>query len=111
MISTRDAGGTRILTVEDRRIDAAGAVDFKAAAHAALDGWDGDVVMDLGGVDFVDSSGLGALVAVSKMVPGRRLGLAGCGAPVTKVLTLTRMDRVFDLFPDAEAALAARAAA
>ena len=49
-------------------------------------------------VEFLDSSGLGALVAVMKMLDGgRRLELANCGLIVRKVLTLTRMDSVFVL--------------
>ena len=107
-IETSDEGGVRVFDIREPRIDAAGAVDFKEAIRAALTGHDGRVLLDLSRVEFLDSSGLGALVAVMKMLGGRPLELAGVGPIVRKVLTLTRMDRVFVLHPDRDAALLPR---
>jgi len=60
------------------------------------------VVLDLSRVDFLDSSGLGAVVAMMKMAgPGRRVELAGLTPTVEKVFRLTRMDRVFTIHPTA----------
>lgn len=89
--------GTLLITVNESRIDAAGSVAFKERVRALIHGSAGRVIVDLGRVEFLDSSGLGALVAVMKMLGGRRLELACCGVAVSKVLALTRMDRVFVL--------------
>ncbi len=63
------------------------------------------VVLDLSRVSFVDSSGLGAIVAVMKaLAPARRLELAGLTPNVAKVFRLTRMDSVFTIHPAPEAA-------
>jgi anti-sigma B factor antagonist len=49
-------------------------------------------------VNFLDSSGLGAVVAVMKLLmPARKLELAGLTATVEKVFRLTRMDSVFTI--------------
>lgn len=97
-IDSRMEGDLLLLSVDDTRIDAAGAVTFKERMRALMAGHDGPVAIDMSQVQFLDSSGLGALVAVMKMLGGgRRLGLRGCGGAVARVLTLTRMDRVFDM--------------
>ncbi|CUH33844.1 Putative anti-sigma factor antagonist [Jannaschia seosinensis] len=109
-ISCDTRGGLMILVVNEPRIDAAGAVDFKDRFRTLVAGFDGRVIIDMAQVEFLDSSGLGALVAVMKMLGGnRRLELARCGEVVRKVLTLTRMDRVFvlhDSLEDADRAAA-----
>lgn len=92
--------------VEDPRIDAAVAIQFKdRMREITADGPD-RVVLDLSQVAFLDSSGLGAVVAVLKLMgEGRRLELAGLTPTVEKVFRLTRMDSVFTIHDSAEAAL------
>jgi anti-sigma B factor antagonist len=106
-IDGRVVDGTMVLLPPGPRIDAAIAVAFKQAVRGALGDHRGPAVMDMRGVDFVDSSGLGALVGVLKLRGADGFGLAGCRPPVMRVLTLTHMDRVFalsDAPPEAEAA-------
>ena len=67
----------------------------------------GTVILDLGLVEFLDSSGLGALVAARKLLgEGRMLELAGLTPAVEKVMTLTRMGSVFPIHTDVTAAMA-----
>jgi anti-sigma B factor antagonist len=90
-----------IITVKAGRIDAAAAIAFKDAMRAALADGPDHVVLDLSQVTFVDSSGLGAVVAAMKMTgDGRRLDLAGLTPDVSKVFRLTRMDTIFTIHPD-----------
>jgi len=65
-------------------------------------------VLDLSAVDFLDSSGLGALVALLKRVEkqGGQLRLAGLQKRVRIVLEITRAARVFDSFASVDEALA-----
>ncbi|MWD29206.1 STAS domain-containing protein [Aquicoccus sp. SCR17] len=64
------------------------------------------VVLDLGRVEFVDSSGLGAIVAAMKQLEeGRRLELAGLAPLVDRVFRLTRLDTVFRIHRDLEEAM------
>jgi anti-sigma B factor antagonist len=61
-------------------------------------------------VRFIDSSGLGAIVSMLKLI-GREGDLVLCGVtdPVMSLFKLTRMDRVFQMFPSEHDALAALA--
>ena len=64
------------------------------------------VVLDLSKVEFMDSSGLGAVVGSMKQLGrDRQLDLAGLTPTVDKVFRITRMDRVFRIYDTAEAAL------
>lgn len=95
-ISVEDQAGRRVARIHEPRIDAASSIQFKDAMRAASEGVPGPIVLDLGEVDFIDSSGLGAIVSTMKMLsPTRRLELANLRPNVAKVFTLTRMDRVF----------------
>lgn len=105
---TRRGTDPQVIAVDAPRIDAAVAIQFKDAMRSSLSPLAGRVILDLSAVEFVDSSGLGAIVAAMKaMAPDQRLDLAGLTPMVDKVFRLTRMDTIFTLFPtlaEAEAA-------
>jgi anti-sigma B factor antagonist len=62
------------------------------------------VVVDLGEVEFIDSSGLGALVGGLKSTrqAGGDLRIARAGEQVLAVLKLTNLDRILAPYPSAE---------
>ena len=106
-ISARNEGGFCVVSVLEPRIDAAVALAFKEAMRKVTDGDKTDVVLDLQLVEFIDSSGLGAIVAAMKsLAPERALILAGLTTAVDKVFKLTRMDTVFSVFSTLDEALA-----
>ena len=85
-----------VVSVEEPRIDAANCLQFKENFRQLAPADRDRIVLDLNGVEFVDSSGLGAIVGVMKLLaPQTRLELCNLGELVQKVLKLTRMDRVF----------------
>lgn len=97
-----------VVTVEAQRIDAQVALEFKEIMRRETADVPRFVLLDLGAVDFVDSSGLGALVATLKhLAPDRSLALAAVRPPVAKVFALTRMDSVFQIYDTVEDALRA----
>lgn len=97
----------QVVTVLAERIDSAIAIRFKDEMRAATADGPDRVVLDLSHVQFVDSSGLGAIVAAMKYLsPARKLDLAGLTPEVDKVFRLTRMDTVFGIHTSAEAAMA-----
>ncbi len=97
-----------IVTVQETRIDAAVALEFKEAVRRLTVDAPSEVILDLTTVTFIDSSGLGAIVATMKhLAPDRRLILAGLTPAVDKVFRLTRMDSVFKMFMTLEDALSA----
>lgn len=79
-----------------------------AVADAASAGSDGaDVVVDLSGVGFMDSTGLGELVGAHKALSraGGRLHLVVTSDRVARLLTLTGLDEVLAVHRDRDAAL------
>ena len=99
-----DTGEVRLIKVAEDRIDAAVAIQFKDLVREMTEDGPIRVVLDLSRVTFLDSSGLGAVVAAMKQVgAGRTLELAGLTPNVEKVFRLTRMDTVFTIHPDIEA--------
>ncbi len=109
-LSSDTTGETQIISVHCDRIDAAMAIQFKEDMRAQTQSGAKRVVLDLSTVEFIDSSGLGAIVASMKQLgDGRRLDLAGLHPIVEKVFRLTRMDTVFRLFPSLDDAMGAGA--
>jgi len=104
--------GLGLLRVEEPRIDASVAIQFKDRFHDLTQNGTDDVILDLSQVDFHDSSGLGALVGARKLLgAGRVLELCGLTPTVDRVMVLTRMHTVFPIHPDLTTALAMRATA
>lgn len=88
----------QIVTVEEARLDAAIATAFKDRMREILPEAGGKVILDLSQVNFMDSSGLGAVIAVLKAMPdGHELQLAGLTPNVERVFRLTHMNSVFKI--------------
>ena len=87
-------------------IDAAVAIQFKDEIRAQIDDKTQHVILDLAEVDFIYSSGVGAIVASMKQLKGdKKLDLAGLTQTVAKVFQLTRMDTVFTIHTSVDRAL------
>jgi anti-anti-sigma factor len=74
-----------------------------ALSHSA------DLMINLSGVDFIDSSGIGALVNLAKQArdAGGDLSLAAVPTAILKTIFLLRLDKFFRIYPDLNSALAA----
>jgi anti-sigma B factor antagonist len=101
------AGETVVsVQVMEDRIDAASAIQFKERMRDIIQAKAPRFVLDLALVQFLDSSGLGAIVAVKKLLGAdRSMELAGLTPTVEKVFRLTRMDSVFTIYPTLDVAL------
>ena len=105
-LSSSTEGARKVVTVNEARIDAAVALSFKESMRMETEGVP-SIILNLEKVEFVDSSGLGAIVAAMKaMGSPRAMALAGLTPTVEKVFRLTRMDSVFPLFESLDDALA-----
>lgn len=62
---------------------------------------DSRVLLDFGGVEFIDSAGIGVLVGAYRRASeiGARLALAATHGAVARVLQLTRTDRLLETHP------------
>ena len=65
------------------------------------------VVVDLEKVSYVDSSGLATLVEMLKKTRGQggSLGLAGMSDKVKSLFEITKLDKLFQIFPDLKEAV------
>lgn len=91
-----------LIKVKENRIDSASAVAFKDRMRELTSDGPDRVIIDLAQVDFVDSSGLGAIVAAMKQIgSSRKMELAALTENVEKVFHLTRMDTVFTIHANA----------
>jgi anti-sigma B factor antagonist len=103
-----NAGDHLVITLKESRLDAAIADQFKSTLVQLIDSGSNRLVLDLSSVDFIDSSGLGAVVSVLKGVGAHgSLRLCGLQDGVMSIFKLTRMNQVFSIHPTAEAAVAA----
>jgi anti-sigma B factor antagonist len=102
--------GRVVLKILESRFGADKAVGFKEHMTRYIQAGNRRIVLDLAKVDFIDSSGLGAILSVLKMM-GKDGELVVCGLtePVASMFKLTRMDRVFTIHKTAEIAVAASA--
>ena len=92
----------------DGRLDASTSQDFKARVTDLVQAGFVNIVMDMSGVDFIDSSGIGALVAALRAATalGGAIKIAALQSPVRSIFELTRMHRIFEIFGDSAAAAA-----
>ncbi len=99
-----------VVKVVAPRLDAREAVTFKAQMADWIGRGPQTILLNLAEVRFIDSSGLGAIVSVLKLL-GRQGDLVLCGVtePVLSLFKLTRMDRVFQIFSQESEALTALA--
>ncbi|MDQ4501507.1 STAS domain-containing protein [Sinomonas sp. ASV322] len=86
------------------RLNMVGAPLLKAAVSDALESGHKLLVLNLGETEFMDSSGLGALVGCLKAArqAGGDLRIANVGEQVQMVLKLTSIDRILTPYPAVE---------
>ncbi len=107
MFETEQHGEVTLIRSEDE-LDARNASRAKALFTELVASGRHDLVIDLSPVNFIDSSGLGALLTALREArsAGGTVKLCGMSAPVKAIFELTRMYRVFDVFVDADEAVA-----
>jgi anti-sigma B factor antagonist len=106
-VQTRTTENGITVVAPSGRLDVAGAPALKAAIGDAVKSGPSRLVIDMEGVSFVDSTGLGSVIAALKLVRGSKgdLRLAAPNQQVRVVLELTTLDRVFAYYPTVEDAL------
>ena len=102
----RDQGLIKILTLQGR-LDAQVSGIVKERVHQLLDEGATSLVLDLGGVDFLDSSGLGVLVSSLRKVKEKKgeIKLAGLRPEVRSIFDITRVTRLFSIHEDVQEAV------
>lgn len=107
-LMTEIKNGILIIIVQEERLDAHNAGEFKEYLQKTFDTGEKNILVDLAYVRFIDSSGLGALVSGFKNAISRQGGFKLCAlqTQVKSMFELTRLHRVFEIFPSSTDALA-----
>ena len=107
-INVVDKDAYTLVSFDRKRLDAAFAPQFRERMHELVLQGRQTIILDLSAIDFIDSSGLGAIVAAFKLLQAEgELLLCGASSNVQQLFKLTRMDRVFVLYPNVDDAIKA----
>lgn len=102
----REEGSVTIVSISEARLDASLAEAFKGFLFDQIDTGAATILVDLAHVRFMDSSGLGALVAGLKKISGEgTLKLAAAQPAVKDLFELTSMEKLFSISDSVEVAL------
>ena len=111
-IEARQVEGVTILCCQGRIVfgEESGALRDKVTQRL---GSDQRILLDLSGVNHVDSGGLATLVSLNSaaLAAGAELKLMGVGTRLQDVLQTTRLNRLFQVYDDEQQALTAFKAA
>ena len=106
-LTSREDGDITILTVNGDLVIGEPETTFKKTVTRLLEEGRINLLVDLSNVGFLDSSGLGALVRALTMSQkeGGQTKLLNAGPQVRKLLQMTKLDSVFEIHSDLEAAV------
>ncbi len=91
--------GDTLVVSELSELGAANSNGFRDWVRSCLNEQQKNVEVDLSGTDFIDSCGLGALIAIQKTATSRqgKVRLIHPRPQVNQILELTRMHHIFDI--------------
>jgi anti-sigma B factor antagonist len=98
-ISYRDNGEYKIIEVSGE-VDLYNVSELKKALFAITDGKHANVVVDMENINYMDSSGIGALVAGQKKMRAHsgKFGLLNIHEDVLNILKLATLDKFFTIY-------------
>jgi len=105
-LNITEQGNLVRINIEEERMDAHNSGELKEQMLQLFDEGKCNLIIDLGAVRFIDSSGLGALVSGFKNASAREGSLKLCSLQpqVRSMFELTRLHRVFEIYTTAEEA-------
>ena len=106
-VSVRKQGESVIVEL-DGRLALGGPVDeLRARWTEALAGGAKEIILNLGRVTMVDSSGIGTMIRCHSAVSaaGGKLKIVGANSTVRQAFRITRLDKVFEFHETEESAL------
>ncbi|MBN1443674.1 MAG: STAS domain-containing protein [Planctomycetes bacterium] len=106
-IARTDREGVAILELSGRVVRENQGTLREEIERAVAAGWQ-SVALNLGGVDYVDSAGLGCIVSAQKLVQekgGGSFAVFGASPNIEKTWKLIRLDLVVPILADEKAAL------
>jgi anti-sigma B factor antagonist len=103
----KDQSGVAVLQVEGQLI-VGNRQELKDLVQSALDRGERRLLIDFSRTGYIDSSGLGALVSISKRIreAGGELRLSGLNEDLRSLFELTKLDTLFSIADTPQQALA-----
>lgn len=104
--SERDVDGFKVLNVAGE-IDVYTAPQFKEAINQIINAGQKDLVVNMGQVTYMDSSGFGTLLSATKRLrpEGGSVNLVACNSAIDRMLRITRLNTVFGTYQTVEEAI------
>jgi anti-sigma B factor antagonist len=105
----RDVSDVRIIELSGKITIGSGDVKIRELVNAALEDGRSKILLDLGGVTTIDSSGIGEMVACYTTVTkrGGQLKLMRLSSKINDILHVTQLITVFDVLDSVQEGLAA----
>ncbi|MDQ3743004.1 MAG: STAS domain-containing protein [Acidobacteriota bacterium] len=106
-IRERQAGDVTILDLEGKITIGEGSVSLRTAIRRLIEEGKKKILLNLAGVGYVDSSGIGELVSSYTTInrEGGQLKLLKLTQKIKDLLTITKLLTVFDVYDDESQAL------
>ncbi len=106
-IDTRNVNGITILELHGKVTIGEGSREIREKIRELLDGGNKDILLNLGDVSYVDSSGIGELVSSYTTVTnqGGQFKLLHLTKKIRELLAITKLLTVFDSYDDEETAV------
>jgi len=103
----KKVGDILVVKALNARIDVKVAMEFKEEMIKLIANGNRSLVLDLSKVDFIDSSGLGAIISCLKQIGGKGdLVICGIREAILSLFRLTRLDRILRIFSNETDAIA-----
>lgn len=101
-INTRDSGEVRIIELQGKITIGAGDTQLRDVILKAVEDGQKNILLDMGGVTTLDSSGIGELVGSYTTVANRggRLKLLHLPSKISDLLQVTQLITVFEVYED-----------
>lgn len=101
-IHEREVGDVTVLDLSGKITIGEGSVQLREAVRGLLERGKKQILINLGGVDYVDSSGIGELVScfTTTKNQGGQLKLLNLTKKIKDLLQITKLLTVFDTFDD-----------
>lgn len=102
-----DQGGIRIIRLSGKITIGTGDVKIRELIDSAIADGQNNILVDLGGVTSIDSSGIGEMVACYTSVTKQdgQLKLVHLSPKINDIMQVTQLITVFDVFDDEQEAL------
>ena len=106
-ITNREVGGVMVVSLSGRLTLGDASATLRQSLKELVEGGKKKIVLNLGEVGYIDSSGLGELVSGFTTVKnqGGQLKLANLTQKVNDLLTITKLYTVFEVHNDEQAAV------